>query len=1041
MRPFPKNTAQALRHFSTIEVDRTPLVDVFCVGRSFSDIRRSYKKLAMLVHPDRVARIDPRGSAKCMSVLSRAFELAKIEVEYDEIISGGKKKKDFLIPAGLTFTRSITGSEELVREHESMEKKRQERLARQNAARKNAERGTRQGPKTDLNESDNNHKDCAGQGCNVEGEETRRSEQRSRKEEEEARRAAELRAAREEAERVARQTADREASHSRSNQGADQNEERDDSDGCGIQTDSEHARKSVHLDCEVERNEEGEDSSDTDDDSEERVQDDDYNPADYIVDEISGDEIEQEELSDPPFVGADISVPHSRHSKEPSSRPQPSLGGQTGPSIDARNRRRIQKKQSKQRAVERAKAALKAERVAAMTWKPRRCVPVNPVVGMCMDARWKCEQLIRAHSAYLAVQKGVNIHQTIVKVVMKCRVKTCNATLVFDLQPKNGNWKLNKYLQHSNDCFGQQVPVAGSSPTRRRTEEQFCAPAYTAQQVARAVIEETCNEPNINTKTISAIVKAKGIYLRQPPVTHYRAIRRELLRHLCTSRAVNMAALDGYAQLLRDMGHKVDVIIINGLEMKQQRLKAAKHIFAQCKKAKSIPDDEVFNEDVVDYSDIDDNGRYYGGFVFVPSVASHICATGRMTASADAAHCDGIGPQSYGTTFEVVSYDANNHLFPLVFAHFVGAECLETWTRVFQACAGIEGFDVPLRTTIVDQEKSIDSAYRACLKHAKLFLDPLHVKKNLGAKLGAEKASGLRSYERAVYAPSMETVGTITSTYSSVQREYLRRFDDAELYRSFSNLQDLTTTSQGAESQMAAALRNNIRSVEPQKMLTTVLLTQRSNFLKRQAAALSCDNPVPPYVEKHLAQLISKARPYQPSVTFLPGTSQMEATVRSQTDGSVVRRVVLSRETHKPPSCCSYATSGSGFPCLHGVGVLSEKHGSSNLYKFIEKRHLTHAWRKQYENVSFSLPHQSSVDDVMIAAKKMVVSGNNLQVPKAIPPPRGRPVKHAGKRRKGWYERGPTARKRRSYSCSLCHLEGHLANVCPLRQIFDGNED
>ena len=196
------------------------------------------------------------------------------------------------------------------------------------------------------------------------------------------------------------------------------------------------------------------------------------------------------------------------------------------------------------------------------------------------------------------------------------------------------------------------------------------------------------------------------------------------------------------------------------------------------------------------------------------------------------------------------------------------------------------------------------------------------MKKNLGPRLGADKASGLSLYEQAVYAPNTEAVSTICSSYSSVQRDYLAKFDDGELYRSFSNLQDLTTFSQGAESQMAAAVRNNVRSVEQQKMLTTVLLTQRSSFLKRQAAAISCTQPVPLYVEKHLAQLISSARPYQPSVTFLLGTLQMEATVRSRTDGSITRRVLLSDEPQTPPSCCAYAKSGSGFHCFHGVAVL-----------------------------------------------------------------------------------------------------------------------
>lgn len=43
-------------------------------------------------------------------------------------------------------------------------------------------------------------------------------------------------------------------------------------------------------------------------------------------------------------------------------------------------------------------------------------------------------------------------------------------------------------------------------------------------------------------------------------------------------------------------------------------------------------------------------------------------------AAGDAAHWHAVGPQSYGTAFEVVTYDKNMHLLPLVFAHFVGPE-------------------------------------------------------------------------------------------------------------------------------------------------------------------------------------------------------------------------------------------------------------------------------------------------------------------------------------------------------------------------------
>ena len=67
----------------------------------------------------------------------------------------------------------------------------------------------------------------------------------------------------------------------------------------------------------------------------------------------------------------------------------------------------------------------------------------------------------------------------------------------------------------------------------------------------------------------------------------------------------------------------------------------------------------------------------------------------------------------------------------------------------------------------------------------------------------------------------------------------------------------------------------------------------------------------------------------------------------------------------------------------------------------------------QYENCTFELPSQSRENDVTLCAKKLVVSGNDLYVPKAITPARSRPLKNAGKQLKGWYERRPEARKKR----------------------------
>ena len=265
--------------------------------------------------------------------------------------------------------------------------------------------------------------------------------------------------------------------------------------------------------------------------------------------------------------------------------------------------------------------------------------------------------------------------------------------------------------------------------------------------MARAIFDEADIQPGDSSRVIQALFKAKSLYSRQPPPAHYRVIHLELQKMMATSRAVDMAALEGYAALLRGVGHEVKIITMDRMEMKWTRIKAAKHIFEQCKKAKTFPQEALFDGGVVEIDDIDDGGLYYAGFIFTPSVATHMCATARMTCAADAAHCDGVGPQSYGTTCDVVAYDANNQLTLLVFAHSVGLECYDSWKMVFQACAMMDGFDVETRTTILDQERSIYKAYRECFKKAKFFLDPLHVRKNLRPKLGAIKAIGLQLYE------------------------------------------------------------------------------------------------------------------------------------------------------------------------------------------------------------------------------------------------------------------------------------------------------
>lgn len=108
------------------------------------------------------------------------------------------------------------------------------------------------------------------------------------------------------------------------------------------------------------------------------------------------------------------------------------------------------------------------------------------------------------------------------------------------------------------------------------------------------------------------------------------------------------------------------------------------------------------------------------------------------------------------------------HRLPLLFAHFFGPENNDSWKKVFEECTRMPGFDVVGKTTKVDQQKNIEKAYNKVFENAKMFLDPIHVKKNMGAKVVAARAIALSSYERALNTTSCAAVDKISQQYNKV---------------------------------------------------------------------------------------------------------------------------------------------------------------------------------------------------------------------------------------------------------------------------------
>lgn len=155
------------------------------------------------------------------------------------------------------------------------------------------------------------------------------------------------------------------------------------------------------------------------------------------------------------------------------------------------------------------------------------------------------------------------------------------------------------------------------------------------------------------------------------------------------------------------------------------------------------------------------------------------------------------------------------------------------------------------------------------------------------------KTSGLSLYDQSVHSPTQEGMNTIREQYNPAQRQYSGIFMESEL------------RNRTSKAWLQHRKEQKFKWVEPQKMLSRVILTHWSGFLTRQAADLSHHGPVPIFFERHFTDLIQCCRVYQSATWFFDCTSQMEATVVSLTDGSVTRLVLLRRQTQTPSSCCA----------------------------------------------------------------------------------------------------------------------------------------
>ena len=202
-------------------------------------------------------------------------------------------------------------------------------------------------------------------------------------------------------------------------------------------------------------------------------------------------------------------------------------------------------------------ASLAAAELGSRTWQPQAAACPVFIDKEILDTRWMCERKIRATVAYLGVHKGLKIRMTNEKVTAKCNNKGCTWTMVFDLQPSSLKWKQNKVTEHLDACLGVPVPADVGATTTSQLKVLPCKSAYTPAKVARLVLSDALSDPTITAKTIGDLVKKAKIYTRLPSPRFFVKVKDRVLASMTVQRAVNMAALEGYAQLCRELNHQV----------------------------------------------------------------------------------------------------------------------------------------------------------------------------------------------------------------------------------------------------------------------------------------------------------------------------------------------------------------------------------------------------------------------------------------------------------------------------------------------------
>ena len=374
---------------------------------------------------------------------------------------------------------------------------------------------------------------------------------------------------------------------------------------------------------------------------------------------------------------------------------------------------------------------------------------------------------------------------------------------------------------------------------------------------------------------------------------------------------------------------------------------------------------------------VEEQGRYFYGFVLIPPWAAHVlerCAP--KAVAIDAGHCS---EEQKGVILEIVISDANRQNVSLAVAHFADNESDRIVDPFFEFASKHLALNRAEVAIHKDGGKPFISARKKHMPHAKALLCEKHAKNNILEKVKVPGA--VEKYGFMVNATTSAKYNFWRQQAPARLLEYLetRRLPESELFlapfaqaggKTQATMSTLKrsdpsnppvvkprTTSGFVESEMNAnksGLWGSIRHSTPTEMLVKVCEKMVQTNASHQADAGKCATKAPPKVMHMLAVLEKTATERRHKIE--PIGEQQDGQAKVYPD--MLRSPSLYNVTQLAPATCSCGLPHiTGFPCIDLVILAKKALGATDFTGLLQKSDTTKQWQQQYDfNFALCLP-------------------------------------------------------------------------------------